>query len=227
MRLNLTLSPSTQPVPYDHLHRLTGALHKWIGPDNDLHDGLSLYSFGWLDGGSGTREGLTFADGARWRVSFYQPEAAKACLDGILRDPEVLCGMRVEEAKEQRVPSFSQAHTFKVDSPVLARVRRDDGSRAHLTWDDPEADAALTRTLRTKLQAAGVSDASPDAESNAVRVAFDRSYAHPKTKLARIKDTRHRANMCPVTVEGPPEAIRFAWLVGVGDLTGSGFGALR
>ena len=222
MRLNLTLTPSTEPVPYDHLHYLTGALHKWIGPDNDLHDGLSLYSFGWLDGGSGTKNGLVFPEGARWRVSFYQPEAAKACLDGILNDPSVMGGMRVAEAKEQRTPSFSEPHTFKVDGPVLARQTREDGSRAHLTYDDPEADAALTRTLRTKLQAAGVS-----VDLDAVHIQFDRSYAHPKTKLARIKQTQHRANMCPVRIDAPPEAIQFAWLVGVGDLTGSGFGALQ
>ena len=222
MRLNLTLSPSTEPVPYDHLHRLTGALHKWIGPDNDLHDGLSLYSFGWLDGGSGTKNGLTFPDGARWRLSFYQSEAAKACLEGMLSDPVVMSGMRVAEAKEQRVPSFSEAHTFKVDSPVLARQTREDGSRAHLTWDDPDANAALTRTLRTKMQAAGL-----DVDPMDAQVQFDRSYAHPKTKLVQIKSTRHRASMCPVTVSGPPKAVQFAWLVGVGDLTGSGFGALQ
>jgi CRISPR-associated endoribonuclease Cas6 len=30
-----------------------------------------------------------------------------------------------------------------------------------------------------------------------------------------------------VVVAGTPEAMRFAWLVGVGELTGSGFGALQ
>jgi CRISPR/Cas system endoribonuclease Cas6 (RAMP superfamily) len=30
-----------------------------------------------------------------------------------------------------------------------------------------------------------------------------------------------------VVVEGTPEAVRFAWTVGVGELTGSGFGALQ
>lgn len=222
MRLNLTLTPSTEPVPYDHLHQLTGALHKWIGPNNDLHDGLSLYSFGWLKRSTGTKDGLLFPKGADWRVSFYQSEAAKACMDGMLTDPAVAYGMRVAEAKEQRAPSFSAPHMFKVDSPVLARQTREDGSRAHLTWDDPDADAALTRTLRTKLSAAGL-----DVDPSAVHVQFDRSYAHPKTKLVRIKQTQHRASMCPVIIDGPPEAIQFAWLVGVGDLTGSGFGALQ
>lgn len=47
MRLHLRLSPNTTPVSFDHLHQLTGALHKWLG-ENEVHDELSLYSFGWL-----------------------------------------------------------------------------------------------------------------------------------------------------------------------------------
>ena len=50
MRLNLNLSPNTKPLPFDHLHMLTGALHHWLGW-NEAHDDLSLYSFGWLQGG--------------------------------------------------------------------------------------------------------------------------------------------------------------------------------
>jgi CRISPR/Cas system endoribonuclease Cas6 (RAMP superfamily) len=30
-----------------------------------------------------------------------------------------------------------------------------------------------------------------------------------------------------VVVTGTPEAVQFAWTVGVGELTGSGFGALK
>lgn len=48
MRLNLRLTPNEEPVPFDHVHNLTGAIHKWLGK-NDLHDKISLYSFGWLN----------------------------------------------------------------------------------------------------------------------------------------------------------------------------------
>lgn len=49
MRPNLRLTGNTQPVPFDHLHQLTSALHKWLGT-NEEHNRLSLYSFSWLDG---------------------------------------------------------------------------------------------------------------------------------------------------------------------------------
>ena len=51
MRLNLKLTANTgDPVPYNHLHWLTGFLHRCVG-ESTLHDQLSLYSFGWLGGG--------------------------------------------------------------------------------------------------------------------------------------------------------------------------------
>lgn len=223
MRLNLTLSPSTESVPFNHLHRLTGTLHKWAGPRNELHDGVSLYSFGWLHQAQVQNGTLHFPEGSRWRLSFYDPGAAKDVMEGILGDPTVTGGMRVVEIKEQAVPSFSEQYRFQTDlAPVIARRRRDDGSRQYLTHEDDEADAVLTGVLRRKVEVADL-----DVDPNSVRVQFDRSYDGARTKLASIKGTDHKGSVCPVIVEGPPDAVQLAWLVGVGELTGSGFGALQ
>jgi len=59
-----------------------------------------------------------------------------------------------------------------------------------------------------------------------VKVSFDKNYLNPKTKLVNIKNIKNRANFCPIIIEGDPEAIKFAWNVGVGHSTGSCFGAL-
>ena len=226
MRLNLALSPNTDSIPFNHLHWLTGTLHKWAGPDNALHDGPSLYSIGWLKGGHAEDGALTFPDGARWRLSFWAADAAKQVLDGILQDPSVCAGMRVVEAQQQTTPSFSGGHRFDVDAPVVARRRRDDGSREYLLYDDERADAALTRTLRAKMRATDL-----DVDSSEVKVRFDRGYDGARTKLATIEkgghEVHHKGSECPVIVEGPAEAARFTWNVGVGELTGSGFGALK
>lgn len=226
MRLNLTLSPNTDPVPFDHLHKLTGTLHKWLGADNALHDGPSLYAVGWLKGGHAEDGALTFPEGARWRLSFWDGGAAKAVLEGLLQDPSVFAGMQVVEAQQQVTPSFSSTYRFQVDAPVVARRRRDDGSREYLLYDDDRAEAALTRTLRAKMEAAGLSDAHRD-----VAVRFDRSYDGAHTKLATIKKgghaIQHKGSVCPVVVDGKPDAVQFAWNVGVGELTGSGFGAVK
>lgn len=226
MRLNLTLSPNTDPVPFDHLHRLTGTLHKWLGTENPLHDGPSLYSLGWLKGGRGEDGALTFPEGARWRLSFWNEKAAKQVLDGLLKDPSVFAGMQVTEARQQSTPAFSGGNRFETDAPVVARRRRDDGSREYLLFDDERADSALTRTLCAKIDAAGL-----EADPENVQARFDRGYDGACTKLAAIKkeghEIQHKGSVCPVIVEGPPEAARFAWNVGIGELTGSGFGALK
>ena len=222
MRLKLYLTGNTAPVPYDNLHQLTRTLHKWLGRNNGLHDALSLYSFGWLQGAIPQNGHLTFPRGAMWQLSFYDPGAAKQVLAGILRDPEVAWGMRVHEVREEAVPAFGGVHRFKVDGPVLARTKRPDGSRAYLLWNDRAADEAITQVLRRKLVAAGFDGAHLEAE-----VAFDRTYPKARTKLAEIKGTKHKGSECPVIVKGTPESVRFAWLVGVGELTGCGFGALK
>lgn len=223
MRLNLTLSPSTDAIPFNHLHRLTSTLHRWAGPENALHDGLSLYSFGWLHGASVQDGALHFPEGSRWRLSFYAPDAAKDVMAGILQNPRVVVGMRVVEVQEQTVPAFSDAYRFQTDrAPILARCTRDDGSRAYLTHEDEAADAVLTRILRHKMRTAGL-----NADPSDATVRFDRSYDGARTKLVTIKGVDHKGSVCPVVVEGPPEAVQFAWCVGVGALTGSGFGALQ
>ena len=93
--------------------------------------------------------------------------------------------------------------------------------RTHGAIDD-RADDALTRIFRWKMSLAGL-----DGEHLASTMRFDRTYVRPRSKLVTIKDIKHRGSECPVIVEGTPEALRFAWLVGAGELTGSGCGGLR
>lgn len=222
MRLNLKLSPNTEPVPFDNLHQMTGALHKWLGT-NTVHDGTSLYSFGWLQGGKAQNRQLFFRGGASWRISFYEDALAKRLIEGIMQDPAAFYGMRVIEVQEQAVPAFGPGYRFKTDGGhIVVRQKRPDGGRSYLLWDQEAADTALTQVLQRKLEIAGYTGTDLD-----VSVSFDRSYPRPRTKLSKIKEICHKGSECPVTVEGTPEAVRFAWLVGVGELTGSGFGALR
>ena len=221
MRLYLRLTGNTAPVPFDHLHHLTGALHKWLGENNPEHEGISLYSFSWLGGSKVSDGALTFPRGATWTLSLYNPDAGRRVLEGILRDPEVAFGMRIFEAQEQALPAFSGCYRFKVAGPVLARVRREDGGRDYLMWNDPRTGEVLTRVLRHKLDRAGFA-----GEHLETAVEFDQMYAGARSKLVTIKGISHKASLCPVVVTGTPEAVQFTWLVGVGELTGSGLGAL-
>ncbi len=222
MRLHLTLSANREPVPFAYQHFLTGALHKWLGQANPHHDQISLYSLSWLDGSRMNRTGtLDFPHGARFFLSFHNDALVETLVNGALTAPDVCCGMRVVEINQQTTPIFGTRHTFKVGSAVLIKAKAEDGRIRYLLHNDPAADAALTATLRHKMDAAQL-----DPRHRTVTVAFDKTYRNPKTKLVTIKNIHNRANICPVHIEGTPEALQFAWNVGIGNGTGSGFGSL-
>lgn len=224
MRLNLYLTAS-QTVPFDHLTTLKGAFHRWLGHDDHLHDGLSLYSLSWLRGGRAGRGGLWYRDGAHWSISAHDPQLIHALVGGVIREPDLGLGLTVRDARLIQPPQFTDGEQwFRVLSPVFVKYLAPEaklGDAAdHLLYDNPRADELLTATLQRKLRQAGLSYAG-------VSVRFDRAYAGAKTKLFRYKQVQCRASQCPVIVTGTAEQIRFAWCVGVGDSTGLGCGALE
>jgi CRISPR-associated endoribonuclease Cas6 len=191
-----------------------------------LHDGLSLYSLGWFQGGGARNGALHFPHGATWFISAPDTSDGNRLLETIaasaLRSPQVCNGMEVVEIYSQSTPEFGSPCIFKANSPIFIRGEKEGDKEPHILYDDPRADELMTRTLRHKLDKAGLGHLS-----ETVNVCFDRTYKTPKVKLIQVKDSFHkRANVCPVIVEGDEEAVRFAWNCGVGNLTGSGFGSL-
>lgn len=221
MRLQLYLTAG-QAVPFDHLPTLKGAFHRWLGHNEELHDGLSLYSLSWLRGGRGSRGGLHFRDGAHWSISAHDPQLIHALVGGVIREPDLGLGLTVRDARIVTPPTFQDGEQwFRVLSPVFVKWETEQGKPAdHLTYEDPRTDELLTATLRHKLRQAGLDDSG-------AAVRFDRDYAGAKTKLFRYKQVQCRASQCPVIVTGTAEQIRFAWCVGVGHSTGLGCGALE
>lgn len=63
-------------------------------------------------------------------------------------------------------------------------------------------------------------------EDDTLRVEFDISYSKKKKKMVTIHGIKSIANMCPVITHGTQTSKRFAWVVGLGNGTGSGYGAL-
>lgn len=219
MRLQFQLSANTNSVPFHYQHTLIRAFHR-LFPKNDFHDDLSLYSFSWLRSGNVVQNdtGFDFPNGAEWFVSFSDEKYVRTMLAALLKESELFFGMRVRDVNIQETPVFPEQMRFFAASPVLAK--QFDGSTVrHRIYTDTEADAILTQTFRTKLRKAGLPD---DAT-----VRFDRSYTGAKTRLVDIGGIKNRVSSCPVIVEGTPEAVAFAWDVGVGHSTGSGFGAVR
>lgn len=225
MKFRIYLTSNRKPVPYNYAHTLCSAFHRLLGP-NDLHDMLSLYSLGWLKGeAKAGNSGLNFPRGGSWDIGIFHSDIAERLIRGVLLQDLPICfGMKVRRVELLTPPKANKhnRYRFLAASPVLLRRVEDDGSRTHVTYDDPQSAAILTRLLRKKMK-----EAELEADSNTVRVYFDGNFPHPKTKLIDIKGIKNKASVCPVIVEGSPKVQEFAWTVGAGELTGIGFGSLN
>lgn len=73
----------------------------------------------------------------------------------------------------------------------------------------------MTETLKHKMREAGL------PEDDTLRVEFDISYSKKKKKMVTIHGIKSIANMCPVIIHGTQTSKRFAWVVGLGNGTGS------
>jgi CRISPR-associated endoribonuclease Cas6 len=220
MRIHLKTTPNTEIVSFDYQQKLIGVLHKWLR-QNDLHSKISLYSYSWLINGKAFgSKGLRFLQGASWFISFYDDTYLKTIINTILESPEMFSGMRVIDITIQENPDLTDQELFKLGSPILIKRYDAEGKEKHYTFEDSESSILLKETLVHKMQVAGL---EPD---NMFDIYFDQSYEKKRTKKVNIHNIGNKANVCPIIIKGKPETKLFAWLVGLGSCTGSGFGSI-
>ena len=220
MRLYLKLNESSYIIPFNYQHLLTGALHKWIGPQNDIHGKISLHNFSWLQNVKANgNKGINLTRDSFFFISAFDTSLIQKILLGIIKDPTLFADIRITDAQIVEEPVFSQKETFLAASPIFIK-RRFDNKISHITYEDPASSQYLTETIQKKLQSVGL-------PSEGIRIAFDTSSYSPRLKIVRYKEIENRVNVCPVTIEGTSEQIAFAWKTGIGNCTGIGFGALK
>ncbi|EJF52129.1 CRISPR-associated endoribonuclease Cas6 [Saprospira grandis DSM 2844] len=224
MRIYLSCSAAKEAVPFGHLPAVVGAVHKWLGPNNDWHGGQALFSFSSLQAGrlSRDKKSLDFGKGADWFISFYEEEQAERFIAGVQEDQEFISGMRVREMSMQPCPDFEDGtHKFWMASPLLLkRPRSQAKGYDFLTYEQEDADALLTEKFRAKLAALGLANQE-------VKLRFLRDHEQAKVRLLKYKGIANKGSLCPVEIKGSAEALRLAWLTGLGNSTGIGFGALK
>lgn len=221
MRIQIKTNPNVVTVHFDYLSKLVGTIHKWLGK-NQLHDKISLYSFSWLYGSVRQGQGLSFPNGATFFIGFYEEEYGKQLIRSILDDPEMFCGMIVQDVVLIETLDFSDQMIFRVASPVLVKrwIDAEKRTEKHYIYDDAETEELMRETLLRKMREAGL------VEDETLQIRFDLSDSSKKTKLVKYRDIKSRANMCRLIIEGKPETKEFAWNVGIGSSTGIGFGSL-
>ncbi len=219
MRISLNLTPNTETVPFNYQSSLVGAFHKWLG-ENELHDGLSLYSLSWLSHGQRRKDGLDFPEGSTFSVSAPSDELLSALVHGVFKGHQIRWGMEVREVIIQRTPDFGSRQKFFAQSPILIKRKPEDAEHHQYYFPShKESGPLMTETLRLKMEKAGI--------EGDISVRFDETYPNPKIKMVSYKGINIKAALCPVLVEGDPRAVQFAWEVGIGNSTGIGFGCLK
>lgn len=224
MRIHIKTTPSKKVVDFNHLHLLTGTVHKWFG-ENDFHEGISLYSFSNLTGAKSSKKGLEFPDGALFFISCWNNEQLKCLVKGIQESSEMFAGMAATEIVIQENPDLSARSRFALGSPVYIQRNTQSGNKKFFFYNDEESPELLRQTLFTKMRVAGL------PEDETLDISFDQSYPRKGTKKYDYKRgstiTQIRSSWCPVIIEAKPTTKVFAWNVGLGNSTGIGFGAIK
>lgn len=218
MRIYLQTSPNTELIPFNYQPALVGAFHKWLGP-NRVHDKLSLYSLSGLPKKRGARGGLDYPTGARLFIGAADKELIKQLVNGIQQDPRIAYGMEVQEVTLREAPPFGSYAKFYAETPVFIQRNVEDRKQFYYYYE-LQADRLMTETMNNKLKKAGLGHLE-------VVLRFDRSCRSAKKEGFTYNGIHNIGSLCPVIVEGDPEAVAFAWTVGVGNGTGIGFGAVR
>jgi CRISPR-associated endoribonuclease Cas6 len=216
MRLQIKLTPNTEPVPFSYQSELISALRRWTG--GRQYTGISTYGFSWLTGALVQDETLAFPRGTRWTIGAYDEDMLRTIVNNADIDPPLFCGMEAREVQYIAPPQFGTLQTFNAATPILARHHE---TRQHLPHNDPFAAETLTVAHRSRMAAVGL---DPDELEY---VKFDQSYTAARPKIVNIGDMKWKGNLCPVIVSGSPAAVKLAWTCGVGHLTGSGCGWLN
>ncbi len=219
MRIYLKLTKNNKVVPFDYQHLLTGCIHKWLGYNNTIHGTPGRFSFSWIQNTQSTEGGLDMKFGAYFFISSIDDLIIRNITKGILKDPHMFCGIRVKDVQIAFHPEFTTPTKFVLASPVLLKVKEENGYK-HVTVEDDDFEIVLTENLRRKLKVAGIS-------SENIQVKLDPESHYKKTKMVSYKGIKNKTSFTPIIIEGSPEQIAFAWNVGIGNSTGIGFGALK
>ncbi|EGN57521.1 CRISPR-associated protein, Cas6 family [Hallella multisaccharivorax DSM 17128] len=220
MRLHLNTTSNNTVVPFGYQQKLVGALHRWIGKENDIHDRISLYSFSWLQGAKVIKDGLTFPQGASFFISFYDDDYLRKIMKAILSDPAMFSGLTVKDITIEDTPYLQGRELFYCGSPILIKRKLNTGHVKQFTYEDAESNNWMEETLRTKMRNAGL------PEDETLQIYFDTTYTKRKIKLVTYRGIGNKASLCPIIIHGKEETLHFAWNVGIGNSTGIGFGSI-
>ena len=229
MKIKVEFSKNTSLVPFEYVTNLNGYLHKILGNDNEFHDKISLYSTSFLHGGkmSKCKKGLNFLNGATWFVSSPDVDFINKFINSIYENVEFAFGMELIKVGLLKYEFNNEDgyYRFKTKSPVLLKsLDFQTKKNKYLTHEDGvnETSQHMKNIILKKAAESNLPFNSDDFE-----IFFDYEYSGKKIKWIKIRSVGNKTSVCPIIIKTTkPEIVDFIYNVGVGNSTGSGFGAL-
>jgi len=134
----------------------------------------------------------------------------------------------IEEVRVLAEPVFAERMQFTCLTPVVASVRREDGTTHYLRpWQAEAFSEAVRRNALRKH--ALVHGGAP--EDDRLELRWKESYLarapHQGTKCVTIKGIRVVGVQAPLTLSGSPALLRIAYHCGLGEKNAAGFGMVE
>lgn len=218
MRFNIYFTKPNVNIPINNQKELNSFIHRCLGKDNKYHDTFSDYSISSLQGGKyDGNNSLIFTEEPYITVSSLNFEFIGKMMYGVQFNNEKLFDMtvlRIEPLGEFNVRQyFDKVVTI---SPILLKnIDR----KTKLTIKDDLWLERLNEQSKNKLKYIGIEDETFHIEI--------RNKEKAKTKNIHVGEVFNPSTMISLEIYGKPNTRIALYNLGLGNSTGSGFGAIK
>ena len=219
MRLRINLTHPTQDVPVNNQHQMNGFIYTILGNDNPYHDSVSDYSISSLQGGKLKEDKLTLSFEESNPYFYVASQNSTFIGDFILgtkRENISVFGMRIDNID---ITHDFRPHDYCDDiitiSPILIRGK----DNRKIQFDSPEWIVEIMRNCTGKLRHQGIED-------NTFRIELVAT-GKAKKKCVWVGDVFNPCSSVRLRVYGKKNTRKALYNLGIGNSTGSGFGAVK
>lgn len=232
MRLKITFKaiPGFK-IPYDNNHTIASIIYTALEDQHfatELHDSRKFKYFTFsqvhIPRLEIQQDGLICKDGRfQVQISSADEEFIRNLWHGLFTNPSIDfqgAMVEVEKAEIVKTPKFKESMRFKTLSPVYLRTGRD-GKIWDLAPEEEEFQGRLSENLFKKYW-------SYMKRADHLYLKFKPLESKQKRIVIKKGDIEiyHRAHQMKFELQGPPELLKFAWQVGLGEKTSMGFGMI-
>lgn len=222
-------------IPYNYNHVLSAIIYRKIADldlASDLHASKDFKHFTFsqinVPRRRPAREGIISRDGRfHFYISSPHDYLIQSMVEGYLEDPQINFRgdeIMVEQVELLKQPNFHKKMKMKTLSPVVARIKREDGRVRDLNPGDLRFYTALQQNLIRKYNSF-YTNKTYDGDDYVKIVPEIDSVKRKRITIEKNRtQTHHRAYLMHFEMEANPELVKFAYDTGLGEKNSMGFG---